>query len=228
MAANDKYCIYCGSTNPETNDHIPPRGLFAKPRPATLISVPCCFECNNNSSNDDEYFRNTMAFRKEAHDHPDVQGILPTIFRGLSNPKKTKFKNSFLNSIEEIEVKTKAGIYLGKKASYHVDKERLCNVAERIVRGLFWKDNGSTIPSSWTIKSYLIEEWILSNRAAMEKIARLFMDRKGRQIGNGVFRYWIAKHDKKEGEVWWLTFYHATNFMIILRDSGHELAPPNK
>jgi hypothetical protein len=217
MTTNSKYCVYCGTSDPETNDHIPPRGLFAKPRPSNLISVPCCFKCNNNSSNDDEYFRNTLALKKEAYEHPDVQRILPTIFRGLSNPKQIKFKNAFLNAIEEIEVKTKTGIYLGKKGFYHVDKNRLCNVAERIVKGLYWKDSGKAIPSDWTIKSYLIEESILSNKDAIEKIAKMFKDRAGRQIGDGVFRYWIAKHDKNEGEVWWLTFYHQTDFMIILR-----------
>lgn len=217
MTTSNKYCVYCGALNPETNDHVPPRGLFAKPRPSTLISVPCCFKCNNNSSNDDEYFRNTIALKKEVFEHPDVQGILPNIFRGLSNPKQTRFKNAFLNSIEEIDVKTKAGIYLGKKASYNVDKNRLCKVAERIVKGLYWKDNGSAIPPDWTIKSYLIEESILSNKQATEKIAKLFRDRVGRQIGDGVFRYWIAQHNKNEGEVWWLTFYRQTDFMIVLR-----------
>jgi len=40
-----------------TWDHVPPRGLFNSPRPSNLISVPCCFVCNNKHSGFDERLR---------------------------------------------------------------------------------------------------------------------------------------------------------------------------
>jgi hypothetical protein len=40
-----------------TVDHVPPEGLFPKPRPGNLIEVPCCFVCNNKHSGFDERLR---------------------------------------------------------------------------------------------------------------------------------------------------------------------------
>jgi hypothetical protein len=47
----------CGSQQKLTREHVPPKGLFLKPLPSNLVTVPCCFQCNNSYSKDDEYFR---------------------------------------------------------------------------------------------------------------------------------------------------------------------------
>jgi hypothetical protein len=55
-----KYKLKPGEKHPSdelTLDHIPPIGLFPKPRPANLITVPCCFKCNNKHSGFDERLR---------------------------------------------------------------------------------------------------------------------------------------------------------------------------
>jgi len=53
-------CVYCGHTKPLTDDHIPPQSLFRKPRPADLIAVPSCRQCNISASKDDEYFKTVI------------------------------------------------------------------------------------------------------------------------------------------------------------------------
>lgn len=40
-----------------TGDHVPPAGFFRSPKPANLITVPCCEACNRSFSMDDEAFR---------------------------------------------------------------------------------------------------------------------------------------------------------------------------
>ena len=61
MSANKsnkiKPCYLCGSTTQVTREHLPAKNLFPKPRPSNLITVPCCYECNNKYSKEDEYFR---------------------------------------------------------------------------------------------------------------------------------------------------------------------------
>ncbi len=55
-----EYDLKPGEKHPSdelTLDHIPPMGLFPKPRPDDLIKVPCCFECNNKHSGFDERLR---------------------------------------------------------------------------------------------------------------------------------------------------------------------------
>lgn len=50
-------CAICGKEEATTSDHIPPRGIFPKPRPSNLITVPTCFRCNHAGSKYDERFR---------------------------------------------------------------------------------------------------------------------------------------------------------------------------
>ena len=95
-----KICVYCGKENPKTRDHIPPKGLFAQPRPI-LKTVPCCSECHIETTNDDEYFRNMLAMRNDTFKHPDVQGILPKIHRALAKPEQRKFTKSLINNIKK-------------------------------------------------------------------------------------------------------------------------------
>ncbi len=38
-------CYLCGKPA-TTKDHVPPKTLFAPPRPHNLITLPCCAECN--------------------------------------------------------------------------------------------------------------------------------------------------------------------------------------
>lgn len=52
-------CAICGGPTAPTDDHLPPQGLYPKPRPANLklFTVPACGPCNNGSNADDEEFK---------------------------------------------------------------------------------------------------------------------------------------------------------------------------
>lgn len=41
----------------KTKDHVPPKALFQPPLPTNLVTVPCCFRCNNKHSGFDERLR---------------------------------------------------------------------------------------------------------------------------------------------------------------------------
>ena len=47
-------CIYCGGIA-KTRDHVPSKAFLDKPYPENIPVVPCCFECNNKFSKDEEY-----------------------------------------------------------------------------------------------------------------------------------------------------------------------------
>src|SRR4051812_40316879 len=50
-------CYLCQKRPATTKDHVPPKSLFPKPRPSNLMTLPCCFPCNNRFSKHEEYFR---------------------------------------------------------------------------------------------------------------------------------------------------------------------------
>jgi hypothetical protein len=51
----------CGGIQDLTRDHVPPANLFPEPRPSNLITVPCCRNCNQSYSLDDEAMRVWLA-----------------------------------------------------------------------------------------------------------------------------------------------------------------------
>jgi len=51
----DTLCAYCGELS-DTRDHVPSKILLEKPYPENIPVVPCCLECNNGFSLDEEYF----------------------------------------------------------------------------------------------------------------------------------------------------------------------------
>jgi hypothetical protein len=51
----DTQCAYCGKF-PDTRDHVPSKILLEKPYPENIPVVPCCLDCNNGFSLDEEYF----------------------------------------------------------------------------------------------------------------------------------------------------------------------------
>src|SRR5262245_41527341 len=111
-------CIYCGEIRELTDDHIPPKNLFAKPRPNDLIEVPSCKVCNGGASKDDEYFRLMLTLRDDTFDHPEVQKVLPTVFRSLTKPNKVGFSQSLFQSIRILDVTASGGLFLGSRPTY--------------------------------------------------------------------------------------------------------------
>ena len=58
-------CIYCGTTEQLTADHVPPKNIFPEPRTSDLITVPACERCNKSYELDDEYFRAAITVAAE-------------------------------------------------------------------------------------------------------------------------------------------------------------------
>lgn len=77
------FCVYCGST-PNTRDHTPSKVLLDQPYPNNLGVVPCCGDCNQSLSIDEEYF--ACLVECAACGTVDLERILrPTIRQILRN-----------------------------------------------------------------------------------------------------------------------------------------------
>jgi hypothetical protein len=146
-------CVYCGVRDATTIDDIPPRCLFGRPLPATLIKVPSCFPCNNGASKDDEYFRNVLSFRHDV-EHPDAEVAREAALRSLVRPEAPGLRAAFLRSASDMELRTPAGLYLGHAGAYTVDTRRVDRVVQRIVMGLLYGEAGRPLPSSYATTAY--------------------------------------------------------------------------
>ena len=209
-----KTCVYCGSRKKVTKDHIPPKSLFAKPRPKNLITVPCCRKCNNSASKDDEYFVTTIVLRRDAGEHPEAKRVSDRVWRSLRKPEAKGLNKLLLGDVEGLFYLNKQGFY-EPTAGYNVDLQRLDRVASRIVKGLFWSEYGERLPEDY-------DAWAFNDSGiqGMDEnqlgILRAVLGGKSTIVGNKVFRYWnsIVPEDKYSS-AWILRFFESVYFMCF-------------
>src|SRR5262245_42006878 len=108
-------CVYCLATEKLTVDHIPPRNLFEKPRPSTLITVPSCNCCNNAASQDDEYFRYALSMSDATGINPKASKGRQTALRSLARPMAQGLRRRLLSAVRPVEIRSPHGLILGKR-----------------------------------------------------------------------------------------------------------------
>jgi hypothetical protein len=129
-------CAICGKEEATTKDHIPPKGIFAKPFPKNLITVPACSKCNNGASGDDEAFRTDLSLHVGA-DTPETQKlwkkhVLKTFYR------QPKLRQQRINDLKPMYLKSPGDIIYKPSYVGHWDSKAHDFVIERIIRGLYY------------------------------------------------------------------------------------------
>ena len=190
-------CVYCGSQNNLTLDHIPPRCMFSKPRPNNLIKVPSCETCNNAASKDDEYFRDTLILRFDASEHPDARKVLPGVFRSYKRQEAIGKKQDLLNSAVLMDANTPAGIYIGVVGGTTPQHERLERVVARIVRVLYWHRYGDKLSDDYEIECCVDSDLAEHDPGVLTSILSIYMPIIQQSptdvIGEQIFEYWIQR-----------------------------------
>ena len=214
-------CVYCGRILPITEDHVPPKSLFAPTRRNNLIKVPSCREChgeNKQVSQDDEYFRLMLTSRYDVADHPDAKEILPTVMRSLEKPDKTGFKNALLKNFHKMDLTSPGGLYLGKVGVFNVDLNRIYRVLERVIKGLFYHEKGYRLPDNYMV--------FIRSDSEMQKLTE---DAKGKlmveiiqplasktlhTVGNDVFSYRVAFTEADPNTSAWVLIFYQNVFFL--------------
>jgi hypothetical protein len=125
-------CVYCGTTEASTKDHVPPKCLFPKSARQNLIRVPACEPCNNSAKLDDEYFRAVVSMASEDSDAVAIWK------RRVFTRASLLFKKRLIASLRPAELLSQAGLHLRYGHSLKLEKRRIEDVVIRIVRGLLW------------------------------------------------------------------------------------------
>jgi hypothetical protein len=216
-------CVYCGSEELRlTRDHVPPKCLFPRPRPQ-LITVPACHLCNDSFKRDDQYFR--IAVIAEAVHRNDQatelwrDRVAPRMGAGL--------QRTLLRTLQRTELRTPAGLVVGRGAAIPFDPGRINRVVKRIVQGLLWHHYQSR-PTDAHFDIYFNPDLNLLPLAELLSATNL------NSIGDNVFRY---RHGTVNGDpdssVWGLQFYGHTHFFIVVLSnslaqefSSETQAPP--
>lgn len=211
-------CTYCGERIGTTRDHVPPKSLFAKPRP-NLVTVPCCEQCQKSQSLDDEYFVRMISMKRDTVDNPSAREARDSALRSLTKPSKRRFATNLLGSIREISLYSPSGIYLGEQMSYDVSLARLSKVIERTTYGLYLHEFGERLPDAHWCKAYSIEGFDFTALDALSLIQKLWRHAASgekRDFGENIFTYWVRRVDGVEGAtVWDFVVYGSVAFLAL-------------
>jgi hypothetical protein len=207
------WCYLCRDEDHLTSDHVPPKNLFPTPRPANLITVPCCRKCNESFSGLDEQFR---AFITAAADASPVgkemfrskvcgssfkrsPALRKQMGRGLTQGKMITGAGEMWVPLIAVNRKPFEGFFIrltkGLLATFYPDIDYHHPEVAFVV-----KQYGSHYPSFHTVTSQLLAD----------------------QRSDGVFRFWrgVAQDASRAKGLWIYQFYEAAVFMVT-----HDSAP---
>lgn len=207
----EQYCVLCGKNIATTDEHVPPRNLFKKPRPYNLITVPACKNCNSGSSKDDEYFLHLVATTISPDEHPDLEYLLNNkVIKSLKRKQAMGLRKEFYNSLNQVHVTTEKGIYLGKQTVRYIEADRILNLVEKNARGLYYIEKNIIVPESANIEVMMIRP--VESLDAMQERVEFF---KSKKRGNDVFEYSsIIPHDCDISAGFYMKYFKHIAFFV--------------
>jgi hypothetical protein len=139
-------CALCGEAPATTEDHLPPQAIYPKElrEGIQLHWVPTCAECNNGSSNDDEWFKAAMCFVGGAtpeHEDAFVNSLASTV--GHNN----KIAKQIFSTAANVSVSYGDGV-AKPMVGVKFDEDRYNRIIEKIVRGLYWRQKQHALGKS--------------------------------------------------------------------------------
>ena len=206
-------CIYCGKNPASTRDHVPPKSFFPRPRPANLITVPSCEDCNNIYGKDDERVRNIIT-------SIDTTEVHPAIMQQIANKRDRSFHRTegfsnflhLLSSIKLTDHQSATGDCIYKAPAFNLDQKILDRFIERMTRALLFYENGI----EWT---ELDIKWKLSPniQELPSEVHAFFLNGQVKEIGDGVFAYVGYFLQGKVTSLWFMSFYDGLEIMSFVR-----------
>ncbi len=229
----ENHCVYCGTENPATRDHVPPRCIFPKPPPNDddLITVPSCKKCQG-SSKDDEYFMCGALFAADGmiangflevsdQDREIIERKKEEVYTRLARPGLNGLAFRILEEMQEVPVVTRGNLLIPNRTHLvsFPEVDRVDRVAERIIRGLFYYEKGYRVPETHSVQAKVSQIGI--DRERVDFFRGLYDDSplaNMRIIQEGVFAYgyWECSDDK-DATIWLGDFYNVPLLTGIIR-----------
>jgi hypothetical protein len=161
-----------------------------------------------------------ISMNREVGDNPAAASARAAVHRSFTKPNKVAFTWALINSIKEIPVHSPGGLYLGHVASYDVDLNRLCNVIERTMRGLYFHEFKCRLADETKCVTYSLDGFVtadIENSASVQRLWQLALSGQKRMFGNNVFAYWFQSLDAASATLWAFVVYGCSGFIVITR-----------
>lgn len=204
--ATSRLCAICGMRPGTTVDHLPPKSIFPKPRPNDLITVPCCFTCNNMGSKFDEEFRVFLSLQL---------GMGSTVARNLWKEgalrtlgHNNRLRQHLIDKSWEVLLRGRDGNAAFKRRAVLMPVKPHNSVMNRIARGLFYHHFGFPMGRQASCHVNLLTG-LSSDNAGVLKIM------EERSVANGAFRYWFARASDSPLDSLWLFLFYGRHLVSV-------------
>lgn len=206
-------CAYC--TEPATTqDHIPPKGMFAKGIP-NKPWVPACQSCNGGASLDDEYMqRLSMLWGADAC--KDAIEVGEKFMRSLEKGEAPGLQAEVRRSLSPLEDESlfPGGINMALQG------ERLGRITDKLVRGWWFKLSGERVPEGYEIMKYVPGK--RRDNPLYEANEKLIETCPGFFFGDMAFAFRLAYCPNSLLTCWLFEFYKVFKIMAYTCKMGEE------
>jgi len=207
-----KKCYICGSEPADTRDHLFPSGLFNRPLPTNLPTLPACTECNNALSSEEEQFRvflaSGMAYENESGFRIWNERIRPDL-----KGRRPRLKPLIRSYMRKARVLSESGALLGHAVILEIDREIINRVLRKIAKGLYYLDTGVILPENVQILiDYANNK---PERFISPPLDEAIKGAKKVELGDSAVTYWRnTMKDDPTNSITWIKFYEDKLFMI--------------
>lgn len=194
-------CVICGNNQATTMDHIPPKGVFCKPRPNNLIRVPACQECNNSVSHLDERFRVYLGLHVERRGGNAGQAFYKDALRTIEH--NSKLRREILSKLEPVYLTTESGIIYDRGFRVQWDSQAHDAIVRKMITGLYYHHFGEILGNRADIEVH----WYRKLTPEMLEMSKTWhLGKFG--TGEVAYRYARARSSPRDS-VWIFQFYKA-------------------
>jgi hypothetical protein len=219
MAVQPPSCVYCTIADGLTRDHVPPKSFFPTPRPANLVTVPACLKCNQGAGRDEDYFLATLMFSEAGVTPAGKKVWVDRLHR--SYQKNVGLRRKIANSLQHRQIFTPAGIYIGRGMTIEYDEARLERVVLKIVRGLYFREQGVPLDPTAEVTCLFVRE--REHYEAIKQHNHMLRDSPSRW--KGIFQYRCGfVPNAPIGSMWLLWFWETHIFWVVTCRAGTKAA----
>ncbi len=176
-------CGYCGSASATTRDHIPPKGIFAPPRPDDLITVPSCAYLS-------------LHVGVETH---STGRLWEPALRGIR--RNRRLHQRLLTDLERVWLTTPSGVIYGQGQRGRWDSEAHDATIERMIRGLYFHHYREVLGNRVRVKAH----WF---RGLTPDLLEATAECEQRSVGDDQFVYRFGRASDAPLHSIWLFEFH--------------------
>jgi hypothetical protein len=213
MAEKTQKCVYCSMRESTTDDHVPPKCFFPKPRPSNLITVPSCLDCNKDAGKDEEFFLATFMFSYAGVSEAGKRLWTEKLNRMYE--KNIGLRRKIADHLNQSSFYTPSGIYLGKGMTIKPDEKRFEFVVNKILKGLYFFEYNQLFPNNAEITTIFLN--LIENYEPVQRVAPEL--KFGSRSWDGIFEYRFNRLDNDpSGSIWLFRFWNQAYFWSVTCD----------